>query len=183
MVSGHCTTLCEHVISMRTSYFDIDFASQMKLTKFPLNHCFGLLYHTIRRSEFMPDCTELSAERSWHVAVITHLRLCLLLEMTQILIVCSTSFGFVDFDNYLSCISFLIDVLFSEFSKIDLVKISLSADGWNFLLCRSWLIFALTSSHAEAPLVRFVFCTNVFAELCICWISVRMEHVCAFYCP
>ena len=40
MVSGHCTTLCEHVISMRTSYFDIDFASQMKFTKFPLIHCF-----------------------------------------------------------------------------------------------------------------------------------------------
>ena len=40
MVSGHCTTLCAHVVSMRTSYFDIDFASQMKLTKFPLIHCF-----------------------------------------------------------------------------------------------------------------------------------------------
>ena len=40
MVSGHCTTLCEHVISMRASYFDINFASQMKLTKFPLIHCF-----------------------------------------------------------------------------------------------------------------------------------------------
>ena len=40
MVSIHCTTLSEHVISMRTSYFDIDFASQMKLTKFPLIHCF-----------------------------------------------------------------------------------------------------------------------------------------------
>ena len=40
MVSGHCTALHEHVISMKTSYFDIDFASQMKLTK--LIHCFGI---------------------------------------------------------------------------------------------------------------------------------------------
>ena len=40
MVSGHCITLTDHVISMRTSYFHIDFASQMKLTKFPLIHCF-----------------------------------------------------------------------------------------------------------------------------------------------
>ena len=40
MVSGPCTTLSEHVISMRTSYFEIDFNSQMKFTKFPLIHCF-----------------------------------------------------------------------------------------------------------------------------------------------
>ena len=39
MVPGHCTTLSEHVISMKTSYFNIDFALQMKLTKFPLIHC------------------------------------------------------------------------------------------------------------------------------------------------
>ena len=32
--------LCEHIISMRTSYFDIDFVSQMQLTKFPWIHCF-----------------------------------------------------------------------------------------------------------------------------------------------
>ena len=42
MVSGHCTTLCEHVISMRTSYFDIDFASQVDLNKLPLIHCFEI---------------------------------------------------------------------------------------------------------------------------------------------
>ena len=43
MVSGHCTTLREHVISMRTSYFEIDFASQTKLTKFFLIHCFDVI--------------------------------------------------------------------------------------------------------------------------------------------
>ena len=42
MVSDNCTTLRERVLSMMTSYFDIDFASQMKLTKFPSIHCFGL---------------------------------------------------------------------------------------------------------------------------------------------
>ena len=40
MVLDHCITLLEHVISVRTSYFDIDFASQVKLTKLPLIHCF-----------------------------------------------------------------------------------------------------------------------------------------------
>ena len=40
MVSGHCTTLREHVVSMRKSYFDIDFSSQMKSIKFPLIHWF-----------------------------------------------------------------------------------------------------------------------------------------------
>ena len=40
MISSHCTTLFEHVLSMRTSYFEMDFASQMKLTKFTLIHCF-----------------------------------------------------------------------------------------------------------------------------------------------
>ena len=30
----------EHVIKMRTSYFDTDFVSQMKLTTLPLIHCF-----------------------------------------------------------------------------------------------------------------------------------------------
>ena len=44
-VSGHCTTLSEHVISIRTSYFDIDFASYIKLTKFPpLIHWFVRLH-------------------------------------------------------------------------------------------------------------------------------------------
>ena len=39
MVSGHCTILRKHIISMRTSYFDTDFASKMKLTKLSLIHC------------------------------------------------------------------------------------------------------------------------------------------------
>ena len=42
---------------MRTSYFDIDFTSQMKLTKFPLIHCFEyMLYHP--RVKEKPDCAE-----------------------------------------------------------------------------------------------------------------------------
>ena len=40
MVSGHYTTLHEYVI-MRTFCFDTDFASQMKLAKLPLVHCFN----------------------------------------------------------------------------------------------------------------------------------------------
>ena len=35
-----------HVIIMRTSCFDSDFASQMKLTKPPLIHCFGYMTST-----------------------------------------------------------------------------------------------------------------------------------------
>ena len=38
---GSLHNLCEHVILMRIFYIDIDFASQMKLTKFPLIHCFN----------------------------------------------------------------------------------------------------------------------------------------------
>ena len=38
MVSGHCRTLIDYVITIRTSCFDIDLASQMKETKFPLIH-------------------------------------------------------------------------------------------------------------------------------------------------
>ena len=37
MVSVHCTTL--HVIMMRPSCFNTNFASQMKLTKLPFIHC------------------------------------------------------------------------------------------------------------------------------------------------
>ena len=40
MVSGHCTTLREYVLSMRTSFFDIACASPTKLTKFSSIHCF-----------------------------------------------------------------------------------------------------------------------------------------------
>ena len=37
--SQPCTTLLEHVLIVRTSCFDTDFASQMKLTKLPLTLC------------------------------------------------------------------------------------------------------------------------------------------------
>ena len=37
MVSGRCTILQEHVISIRTSYFSIDSASQMKVSMFYFN--------------------------------------------------------------------------------------------------------------------------------------------------
>ena len=40
MVSGHCTILLEHVITMRTSCFDTDFVLQVKMTSLPLIHCF-----------------------------------------------------------------------------------------------------------------------------------------------
>ena len=41
IVSGHCTTLLEHVIIMRISCFEPDL--QMKLTTIPLVHCFEYL--------------------------------------------------------------------------------------------------------------------------------------------
>ena len=41
MVSVHCKTLFGHVTTMRTSCFDTRLASQVKLTNFPLIHCFG----------------------------------------------------------------------------------------------------------------------------------------------
>ena len=37
--SVHYTTLLEHVIKMRVSYFDTDFVSQIKLTTLLLIHC------------------------------------------------------------------------------------------------------------------------------------------------
>ena len=40
MVLVHCTILLEHVVTVRTSCFDTDFASEIKLTKFPFNHYF-----------------------------------------------------------------------------------------------------------------------------------------------
>ena len=40
MVSGDCTVLFEHVVAVRTSCLDTDFASQIKFTKLPLIHCF-----------------------------------------------------------------------------------------------------------------------------------------------
>ena len=44
MVSVHCTTLLRHVTTTRTSCFDTDFISQMKLTTLPLIHCFVRKY-------------------------------------------------------------------------------------------------------------------------------------------
>ena len=38
MISVHYTKLLGHVIIMRTSSFDTDFVSQMKLAKLPLIH-------------------------------------------------------------------------------------------------------------------------------------------------
>ena len=40
MVSVHCTALLEHGTIIRTFCFDTDFASQIKLIKLPLIHCF-----------------------------------------------------------------------------------------------------------------------------------------------
>ena len=40
MVSAHYTTLVRHVTIMRTSCFDTNFVSQIKLTKLPLINCF-----------------------------------------------------------------------------------------------------------------------------------------------
>ena len=44
MVSGHCSTLLERVIVS----FDTDLASQIKLTKLPVIHCF----------EYSPNCSQ-----------------------------------------------------------------------------------------------------------------------------
>ena len=44
MVSGHCSTLLERVIVC----FDTDLASQIKLTKLPVIHCF----------EYSPNCSQ-----------------------------------------------------------------------------------------------------------------------------
>ena len=49
VVSVHCITLLDHVIKMRASCFDTDFASQMKLTKLPLIHCFDLGYNKTKQ--------------------------------------------------------------------------------------------------------------------------------------
>ena len=46
VVSVHCITLLDHVIKMRASCFDTDFASQMKLTTLSLIHCFDIHYIT-----------------------------------------------------------------------------------------------------------------------------------------
>ena len=43
MVSVHWTISLGHITIIRTSCFDTDFASQMKLTKLPLIHCFVLM--------------------------------------------------------------------------------------------------------------------------------------------
>ena len=40
MVSVLCTILLDHVIKMRASCYDTDFASEKKLTKLALIHCF-----------------------------------------------------------------------------------------------------------------------------------------------
>ena len=37
---GKSSQLGKDVVSMRTSFFDIDFASQLKVTKYPLIHYF-----------------------------------------------------------------------------------------------------------------------------------------------
>ena len=69
MVSGHCTTLLGYVIAMRTSYFDIDFVSQIKLTKFPLIHCSDLSSIT-RRQEIVSIWS--SEEVSWKLSSNRH---------------------------------------------------------------------------------------------------------------
>ena len=51
LVSVHCTTLLGHVTIMRTSCFDTDFVSQIKLTTLPLIHWFAE-----NRRSFL-DCT------------------------------------------------------------------------------------------------------------------------------
>ena len=38
---ARCAILPEHVVKIRTSGFDTDFVSQMKLTTLSLIHCFG----------------------------------------------------------------------------------------------------------------------------------------------
>ena len=51
MDPGLCRTLLEYVITMRTSCFGSDFASQMKLTKFPLIQCFDCKYLAVVESQ------------------------------------------------------------------------------------------------------------------------------------
>ena len=41
MISVHYTTFLGDITIMRTSCFDTDFVSQIKLTKHPLIHCFA----------------------------------------------------------------------------------------------------------------------------------------------
>ena len=60
MVSTHCTTLIGHVTTIRTCCFDADFASQMKLTKFPLIHCFEEILHLFLILHFLPLCLFIS---------------------------------------------------------------------------------------------------------------------------
>ena len=62
MVSSHCTTVLGHVTIMRTSYFDTDFVSQMKLTTLPLIHCFDAFRKKIRPP--MPDISTYPAAKS-----------------------------------------------------------------------------------------------------------------------
>ena len=41
----------EHVLSMRPSYYDIDFVSQMKWTNFGLFHCFNMRTLNIKHTD------------------------------------------------------------------------------------------------------------------------------------
>ena len=52
-VSAHYTTLLEHVNIMRASCFNMDFASQMKLTKLPFIHCFETEYSQSNVSKWL----------------------------------------------------------------------------------------------------------------------------------
>ena len=68
MVSVHGTTLLGHITKMRTSFFDTDFASQMKLTKLPLIYCFetSLLNLNIFCHS---NCVFFTSLLWWHVTI------------------------------------------------------------------------------------------------------------------
>ena len=68
MVLGDCPFLLEHIIIIRRSCFDTDFAVQIKLTKLPLIHCFvfewyiffSQAYRGFPRQAILPDLENLT---------------------------------------------------------------------------------------------------------------------------
>ena len=122
MVSVHCTTLLGHVIMMRPSCFNTNFAPQMKLTKLPFIHCCSNLLtwgqalvpplpSTYRDSPHLPghvqSCSVVphhTAPHAFHIRVSHQLglpiRFWLLQEMSRtLLIIFSMYVTFWDFFN------------------------------------------------------------------------------------
>ena len=77
MVSGDWITLLEHVVAITSCFDTADFASEMKLTKLPLIHCFeqvenilylSLLYNLfklITTSGEIYQCLRCNLHSSW----------------------------------------------------------------------------------------------------------------------